>query len=293
MRVRWAAERIRYGLSVVASTKSGLASLAIIVAYALMAIIGPLMIPFDVTRTNLSESLLPPSLEHPLGTDYFGRDILAMLVHGSRDVLLTATLAAIITVSVGTAIGLVAGYVGGFVDLALMSIADVMLTIPSVPLMVVLACTVFRGIPVNPFTMALILSVNSWAGLSRAIRAQVLSLKEEEFVEVARCLGLSGRHILLNELLPNLLPYIAISTVLSVGSAIYAQVGLYMLGIVPYSAVNWGVMLNMAMAQLGMIFTATYAGLLAPAFAIVLLQVSLAIFASSLDKLLNPRLREQ
>lgn len=284
---------VHTSLKIIVSDKTGLISLAILLMYALMAIVGPEVVHFDLAETDLSKSCLHPSWEHPLGTDYFGRDVLAMLVHGSRDVLLTAFLASLITVGIGLILGLISGFMGGKVDTLIMSVVDIVLTIPSFPLLLVLASTVLRGIPVNPLTMAMILSVTAWAGLARAIRSQALALKEENFIVAAKCLGLSRFHIVFGEVLPNLIPYIVVMLFIGVAGAIYAQVGLFMLGVAPLISTNWGYMLNMALHHVGAVFSAKYTALLSPAFAIVLLQVGLMLFANAVDKVFNPRLREE
>ncbi|NPV79517.1 MAG: ABC transporter permease [Firmicutes bacterium] len=171
----------------------------------------------------------------------------------------------------------------------LMRIADFFLTIPSLPLMIVLAAYV--RVDSAP-TMALILSITAWAGLSRAIRAQVLSLKEREFIEAAKVLGLRKSHIIFRELLPNMGSYIATNAILAFTGAMYAQVGLFFLGVVPFSSLNWGVMLNFAVSQGGALYTLRSVHyLLAPIVCIVLLQTGAVLFARAMEILFNPRLR--
>ncbi len=260
----------------------------ILLAFLLMAIVGPYLVPLDMSA-RYAERYLPPSWEHPLGTDFVGRDTFALIVHGSRDVLSIAFLAALFTVGIALAVGMVAGLQGGLVDAVLMLLTNTVLTIPKFPVMLVFA-TVFRV--KDPFSLALILSVWAWGGLARAVRSQILSLKEREFIEAARVMGLGLPHIVVRELLPNIMPYVAINFLYIMKDAITASVGLMFLGIIPFSATNWGMMLNLATQQSGAIYIPQglyYA--LAPMVAIILFQLGALFFAHGLDEVLNPRLR--
>lgn len=272
------------------STIRGKVGFSITLVFVLMATIGPIIFPLDPMSFSLEEAYLPPSIGHPLGTDYFGRDVLRMLIAGSREVLMIGAVAAILTTSVALIIGLTAGFISGVVDSTLMTIADIVLTIPGFPLLLVLASTVLRK-AMDPLSLAAVLSITAWAGLSRSIRSQVLAIKEREFIEAAKCLGLGRIHMIFVEILPNLLPYVISITILGVTAAIYAQVGLFTLGIAPYSSINWGVMLNNAIQQAGAVHSTKYMNLLAPAFFIILLQLGLITLSGSLDETLNPRLR--
>jgi peptide/nickel transport system permease protein len=171
----------------------------------------------------------------------------------------------------------------------LMRVADVFLTIPSFPLLVVLT----GYLKVNePLPMAGVLSIAAWAGLARAIRAQVLTLAQRDFVEAARIAGLSRTHIIFRELLPNMAPYIAMNFVLAFTGAIYAEVGLFLLGVAPFTATNWGVMLNFAVTQAGALYsTSSMWYLIAPMACIILLQVGSVLFVRALEEVFNPRLR--
>jgi len=136
------------------------------------------------------------------------------------------------------------------------------------------------------------LALTSWAGLSRAIRAQTLSLAQREFMESARILDLSLPRIVLKELLPNLSSYVTMNFLLMVIGALYAEIGLYLLGVAPFSGTNWGIMLNIAMTQSGALYTTQSLWyLLSPMVTIVLLQLGLIMFSQGLDEVFNPRLR--
>jgi len=274
----------------VTSSIRGKVGFSVTLVFVLMATIGPIVLPLEFTSFNLEKAYSPPSFEHPLGCDYFGRDVLRMIIAGSREVLMVGILAALLTTAIALIIGLTAGFMRGVVDATLMTIADIVLTIPGFPLLLVLASTVLSK-AMDPLSLAGVLSITAWAGLSRSIRSQVLAIKEREFIEAARCLGLRRIQIIFVEILPNLLPYIVTITILGVTGAIYAQIGLFTLGVAPYSSINWGVMLNNAIQQAGAIHSTKYMNLLAPAFFIILLQLGLITLSGSLDETLNPRLR--
>jgi len=273
---------------IVTRDKKAFAGLIILLIFLLMATIGPEIVPLDM-RSHFAERFKPPSREHPLGTDYGGRDVLAMIVHGSRDVLSVAFLAALFTSLIAVTIGMIAGLEGGIVDVALSLAINAVLSIPSFPVMLILG-SVFKV--TNALTFGIVLSIWSWGSLARAVRSQVLSLKEREFIEAARTLGLGTFHVVFRELLPNVMPYVAINFVDTMRGAIGSSVGLMFLGLVPFSATNWGMMLNFAVRQAGAIYLPyAMSYVLSPMIAIMLLELGGVFFAHGLDELLNPRLR--
>lgn len=260
----------------------------IVVIYMLVAIFGPML--FHVEDLPMSQPYLRPSLKHPLGTDFLGNDTLTGLIVGTRPVIEVGIATAVIVIFVGVVVGLFSGYVGGPVDYLIMRITDIFLTIPGLPLIIVIASIVHTT---SPWLLAVILSVTAWAGLARAVRSQALSLRTSDFIDAARAQNLRMPNIIGRQLLPNVGPYVAIHFLLAVTGAIYAQVGLFVLGIAPVSGTNWGTMINLAMSQ-GALYTSdsmTY--LFAPMTAIVLLQMALVMFSRALDKVFNPRLRVQ
>lgn len=259
----------------------------IILIYLLTAIFGPMVYHLDTTaRPDLS--YLPPSWDHPLGTDAIGVDVLGQIIVGTRPIMEVGIIAAAITVGLGVLIGLAVGYVGGVLDTVVMRIVDVFLTIPSLPLIIVLAAYIQTT---NPIILALLLSVTGWAGLARAVRSQALSLREVDFMDAARLQGLSLSNIVWRQLLPNVGPYVAIHFLLAITGAIYAEVGLFLLGVAPISGSNWGVMINLAMQQGALFTTQAMFYLFAPMAAIVILQMAFVYFSRALDRFFNPRLR--
>ncbi len=268
--------------------KLALFGAAILVGYLFMATIGPVIRPLDPV-TRWENRFQSPSWQHPLGTDHLGKDTLAQIVHGSRDVLSIAVITALISILIAISVGAVSGYMGGKVDAVLNGGINVFLTIPPFPVMLV-AAALFMVTDV--FGFALLLAVWMWPGLARAVRAQILSLKEREFAEASRCLGLGPFHIVFRELIPNLLPYITIEFVRLTRGAVTASVGIMLLGLAPFSPTNWGVMLNLAMFHTGAVFVPrAMPFVLSPMAAIVFLQLGSLCFAHGLEEVFNPRLR--
>jgi peptide/nickel transport system permease protein len=267
---------------------SRLVGTVIVVVFVLLGIVGPWLYPANLPRDS-SLILDGPSLAHPLGTDFEGTDVLALLVVGTRYVLVAATFAAIITVLLGAAVGLYAGYRRGRPDSVLMRITDFVLTIPGFPLLLVLSTVWKFG---SALQMGLVLGITGWGGLARSIRSQTLSLRERGFVEAARGLGLSTPHVIRKELLPNIAPYVAMNLLIGVTSYIYSQVGLFYLGVLPFSAQNWGVMIQLAVNN-GVTETGTgLSYLLAPLIAILVLTLGVVLLVDAMDEVFNPRLRE-
>jgi peptide/nickel transport system permease protein len=261
----------------------------VIVIYLLVAIIGPMVTQVGYVK-NPNLAYLPPSLKYPLGTDFLGDSVLSEIIVGTRPIMEVGLAAAIMVVFVGVVVGLVSGYLGGAVDQLVMRITDVFLTIPGLPLVIVIASIIRTT---NPLALAAILSIAGWAGLARAVRSQALSLRTSDFVDAAKVQGLPLRNMVGRQLLPNVGPYVAIHFLLAVTDAIYAEVGLYLLGVAPISGTNWGIMINLALSQ-GALYTSQSAlYLFSPMLAIVFLQVALVYFSRAMDRVFNPRLRVQ
>lgn len=261
----------------------------ILVIFLLMATVGPEVIKLDTT-IDYEGRYQGISFKHPLGTDYSGIDIFAQVVHGSRDVLTVAVLAAIMTVIVGFIMGAAAGFIGGWVDIVLSFIAKIILTLPQTPVFMILAVRMDIS---NMFVFAAILSIFNWAGLAMQIRAQILSLKERDFMLCDRMMGMSNGYIIFKEILPNITSYLAINFVMTMYNAILMSVGLMLLGIVSYKPTNWGAMINLAKAANGgLVATKGYLNIFAPVAVMGVFQMACIFFSSGLEEIINPRLRE-
>lgn len=261
---------------------------AIVVVFVVLGVIGPWLYPADLPQDS-AHLLAGPSARHLLGTDFEGTDVLSLLIIGSRYVLVAAALAALVTVVIGTGIGLYAGYRRGRPDSALMRVTDFVLTIPGFPLLLVLS-TVWKFD--SALQMGLVLGITGWGGLARSVRSATLSLRERGFIEAARGLGLSTPHIVVRELLPNIAPYVAMNLLIGVTTFIYSQVGLFYLGVLPFKADNWGVMIQLAVTN-GVTQTGDgLSYLMAPLVAILLLTLGVVLLVDAMDEVFNPRLRE-
>lgn len=272
----------------ISRNKMGTFGIVVIALILLMSFLGPLIMSGD-NRTQVANIYGPPSWSNPLGFDYRGRDILHQIVHGGQSLILVATLAAVVSTFIAVTFGALAALLGGKLDTAILTITDVVLTVPQIILLSVLAAFVRLD---SPFLLAVILAVTGWPTLLLAVRSQVLSLREREFVEAARMLDLGLPRILFREILPNMASYIIINFVFAMTSAIYGQVILYFLGLVSLSGDNWGLMIQEAYRQGAMFSPDGIMSLAAPIFMIVMLLWSLTLVARSLEDIFNPRLRE-
>ena len=252
----------------------------------LMSAFGPIWFPLD-TISDPSKLLMAPSAEHILGTDHLGRDIWAQIVSGGRELLVMSFLTALIAVVLGITLGSLSALVGGKFDELLLFFADVWLTIPRFPLLVVLS----GFFTLNATSLAFVLAIFSWAGLYRTVRAEVLSLRNRDFIEVAFMLDMPKFHIIFKEVLPNMMGFVVANFTLLMRAAIYSQVGLVFLGLLPLDQ-NWGVMINIAWNQ-GVIYNPDAIWfLLAPTIVICLLILSLVWISRSMEEFFNPGLRK-
>lgn len=268
---------------------SGFVGLLLVLAILAMSLIGPLIMGTDVPG-DASRAWEGPSAEHWLGLEGSGKDTFHLVVIGGREVLLVGFLAATITTFIAVAIGSLAGYFGGWFDAAMLQLTDIVMTIPQIVLLAVIGA--FYDL--NSTTLlAVIIGCLTWPVLMRSIRAQVLSLKEREFVEAAQLLDVGWVRIVFGEIVPNMASYILINFIIAVTNAIYAMVGLYLLGLAPQSGVNWGIMINNAWIQNAIANPDAAPYILAPVAMIILLQLGLILLTRTLEEILNPRLRDR
>lgn len=231
-----------------------------------------------------------PALGYPhlLGTDTQGRDIASHMVHGGQILILTALIGGVIATLIALFFGSLSALAGGLIDKFFTALANLFLAIPQFVLVVVLAGT-FRFD--STLYLGIIIGLLIWPALLRAIRAQVLSLRERDFVEAARSLGLSVTHIIFREILPNMSSYVLINLIFSITIAMYFQIGLVVLGLAPISDYTWGVMIYFGRSR-GTLYNQDGATMaLAPVLAIALFQVCLVLFARAVEEIFDPRLR--
>jgi len=184
---------------------------------------------------------LPPGGDHLLGTDTLGRDVWSRLVYGARTSLFVGGVAMAISLGIGTSVGLVAGYFGSVTDAALMWVVDLVLTMPSLLLLIVLSTI----LPPSLLTIPLVIGVIGWTTFARTVRGEVLTLRERDYVQAARALGASHARIILLHLLPGVVPGIVVLAALGMSGAIVVDAGLSYLGLgVPLPTPSWGRMVS-------------------------------------------------
>lgn len=232
------------------------------------AIVIPMVTGYDPGTTHILDKYLPPSLEHPMGTDGLGRDLLIRAMDGGRVSLVIGLAAMLLAVTLGTTVGAVAGFYGGRIDNLLMRLADIMLTMPTLFVAILLTQLLRAG--VVPFLNAgiipiiLVIAATSWMGVARLVRASYLSIKEKEFIEAARAAGAKNWRIILRHILPNASSPIIVAATLRVGAAIITESGLSYLGFgVQPPTPTWGNMLRNAQSEMDYApWTAIFPGLL-------------------------------
>jgi len=270
--------------------KSLVLGLAIVIGLTLFTVIGSLTIDTEKRAYPLAvKPKQPPSAEYPLGTDFFGRDMLAVMVRGIWQTAVIGLIAGAIGTGVGVILGFLSAYYGGAVDTIIRAITEVLLPIPAFLILVIIAGSIDRK-SVTIYTMAIIVSLLAWMGPTRIMRAQVLTLKERMFINVARLSGMSNLEIVFKEILPNMLPFILASFVSGVFAGIFASFGLSVLGLGPLREPLIGNTIWFAQQQAAF-FNGWWWWPLWPSLALVLIFVSLTLINVGLDELANPRVR--
>jgi len=256
-----------------------------------MALFAPFLAPYSPIDQTLRDKLIPPfwvdggSVSYILGTDAFGRDMLSRLIYGARVSLIVAALALTAGGGVGLLIGIVAGYFGGAVDNVLMRLVDAAFTFPAILFALLLAVTMGQGLG----TLVLAISLLLWASFARVIRGEVLSLKQRDFVALAKVRGCSSARIMLTHILPNVLNTFMVLVTLNIGVVIIAEASLSFLGAgIPPPTPTWGLMVSDGR---GRIAEAWWVSLI-PGIAITLLVLSVNVFGDWLRDRLDPRLRQ-
>ena len=264
--------------------KMGLAAILLLFALYCVAIFGPLLINTDPNQISFLEQLEGPSSDHWLGTDSVGRDVFARLVYGGRISLFVSALAVLISTTVGMTFGALSGFYGGAIDSIIMRLTDATLAIPSF-LLILVAVSVFGSSLAN---LVIAIGLTSWMGTTRFVRAEILSLREQDFVQSAQALGLSDFRIIWRHLVPNAISPVLVSATLGVAGAVLAESTLSFLGIgAKADQTTWGLILSEGREY---IFDAPWLTWI-PGIAILITVLSFNLLGEGLREAFNPKLR--
>ena len=269
----------------------GMVGLSILTFFLLVAILGPLLVDASLLDPSQATGVpfSPPSLTYPLGTDNFGRSVLALLVEGARISLLVGFTATIGAMAIGATVGIAAGYFGGTrIDAVLNALTNWFLVIPWLVLAIALA-TILGPTLLN---VIVVIAITSWASTARLVRAQALTVRERTYVERAKALGAGHGRIVTTHILPNVFPVIFANTVLTVALSILSETTLSILGLGDPTAISWGRIIE-ASFNAGALTAGYWWWLIPPGIAIVLVTLSFTMCGYALDEILNPKLRER
>lgn len=271
--------------------KAGMAGLVVLVAFVLLALTAPLYLGadnFDVAGPKVGPSLAPPSADFPLGTDENGLSLLPLLIWGARVSLLVGFAATVISMVLGTAVGIASGHFRGLPGAVLERLTDWFLVIPFLPLVIVLATVLSRGL----LTVIIVIGVTSWPGTARLIRSQTLTVESRPYVDRARALGAGDWHVMTRHVLPNVMPLVLANTVLTVAVAILSETTLSFLGLgVPFST-TWGTLIEGAFSN-GAIARGAWWYLLPPGICVIAVVLAFTLVGRALEQIFDPRLRER
>jgi len=259
------------------------AGVMLLTMFVVCAIFAPWLAPQDPARLDLGGRLLSPGHAHWFGTDELGRDILSRTLYGARISLIVATSVVSLSLSAGLVAGLLAGFFGGWTDIVLnVYVTNAFLALPGILLAIAFVAFLGPGL----FNLILALSISGWVGYARLVRAQVMAVKEREFVEAARALGASDLRVLCRHILPNIVQPLIVQAAIGMAGAVLAEATLSFLGLgIPPPAASWGSMLNDARSHL---FDSPHL-VLFPAAAVMLAVLSFNFIGDALRDYLDPR----
>ncbi|MED1664494.1 oligopeptide ABC transporter permease [Brevibacillus laterosporus] len=274
--------------------KIAIIGLCFLVIIFLFCFLGPLLSPYRLGKINAAMINKPPSMSHWLGTDALGRDILTRLMQAGRISLTVGLASMVLSVFLGTLLGVLAGYFRGWVDTILMRVSDILMTIPELPMLFILAAVLSEWkVPSNYrlYIVMIMLSIVGWAGLARLVRSQILSLREQEYIQAAKVLGLRNSRILFRHLLPNIFPLLIVVATLRVGGAILSESTLsyFGLGVVPPTA-TWGNMIDSANTLID--FQKRPWLWIPPGLAIFVTVISINLLGDGLRDALDPKMKK-
>jgi len=268
--------------------RAAILGLSIFLFFIFVAVLAPLLSPYDPFDMNLFDPdapFNPPSYEHPLGTDAFGRDQLSRMMYGARTSLFIGFLSTGLSLTIGTIAGAISGYYGGRIDNLLMRFVDVFMMIPTFFLILVVAAVFGSSI----WNVMWIIGLTGWPGITRLIRGEFLKFKEMDFIVAAKCTGATDFHIIFSEILPNAIYPAVVSASMRISGAVMTEASLSFLGLGDPNAVSWGWLLNEAMRA----FRTAWWLSLFPGLTITIMAIGFNLIGDGLNDALNPRLKER
>ena len=285
--------------------KAAMAGLAIIIAAGLLAVFAPVIAPYDPTNPFTASGKQAPTLADPiwagtkyvdpryiLGTDQIGRDVLSRLIWASRVSMVVGFVPVALIFTIGVTVGLLSGYYGGWADQLLMRFTDIIYAFPDLLFLLIIMATL-RNTPAGEVLGGLVLmfvgiAIVAWVGMARLVRGQVLSLKEKEFIEAARAIGVPARRIMLRHVFPNALGPVIVAVAFAIPSAMIAEATLSFIGIgIKPPTATWGVMINEGFA----VFAASPWPVMFPAICIAIVMLSFTFVGDGLRDALDPRMK--
>ncbi|WP_329160202.1 ABC transporter permease [Streptomyces anulatus] len=267
--------------------RAGLVGLAVLAVIALLALTAPLLVGADSQSVTNAPGgpMEAPSGEFPLGTDQFGRSLLALMLWGTRVSLTVGLLAAFLSVAIGTLIGITAGHFKGWYATVIMRVTDWFLVMPTLVLAIALATVLSRSV----WTTILAIGVTTWPTTARLVRAQTLSVESRPYIERSRALGGGHRHIMSRHVLPNVMPLVLAQTTLVISTAILTEATLAFLGLSDPTIVSWGGLLQDA-REAGAVSSGNWWYLAPPGLAIAVVALAFTLCGRAIESVLNPKL---
>jgi peptide/nickel transport system permease protein len=299
VRLRLFFKGLQANWAIFAENKIGLLGLAIILLFAFLALAHPILMntiwdprvydPLSGYDARIAAHPAPPSAEHLLGTDPFGRDVLSQLMYSTRSEFVLGVVAALVTVLIGTSIGAVAAYFGGWIDTLFMRLADLMITLPFVVILIVIGSFVRLDLGGLALLIGLI---SGFGGTTVIIKSQALTVKVRTYIEAARIAGGNDWHIITRHIVPNLLPLSFLYMMFTVTEAIFSEAVLSYLGLLNVR-MSWGLMIFTTQTSGYLLNFETWWLIVPPGLAITLLCAAFYLVGRAMDEVINPRLRRR
>lgn len=266
-------------------SKTGLVGMGIITTFVLMAVLAPVLPIPPPHLASVAGYDLPPSWAHPFGTDYVGASMLSMCIWGSRISLVVGLVAAAIVVTIGLFVGMISGYFGGIIDEALMRLTDFVLVMPSLVLIIIIGAIYGASL----LNVILIISMVSWPSTARIVRSMTLSIRELQFIEAAKSSNGSSLYIIFRHVLPNVVPVVIATGILSISGAIFTQAAMVFLGVGDVTDISWGQMIELSFSTGGVIdgywWTSFFPGMF-----LVLIILGFLFLSRPLEEIFNPKM---